>query len=159
MGNEKQVAATAERIRELRVLCEKYGLSGREAAERYTDEELSGKIYNGAGPDSWLPVARDLLTKVMVLFEPVVLIHDVQFHESDGTHEGFDTAVNDWKTNTARILAAEYPRWTWRQLSAAYRRERAKWLAIAAIANAAIAGKSAFRAWREAYLARKGTDE
>ena len=44
MGNEKQVAATAERIRELRVLCEKYGLSGREAAERYTDEELSGKI-------------------------------------------------------------------------------------------------------------------
>ena len=159
MGNEKQVAATVERIRELRELCDKYGLAGRNAPGRYTDEELSGKIYNGAGPDSWLPVARDLLTKLMVLFEPVVLIHDVQFYESDGTYTGFDTAVQDWKTNTERILATEYPRWTWRQLSASYRRERAKWLAIAAVANAAIAGKSAFRAWREAYLARRETGE
>lgn len=159
MGSVKQIVATAERIRELRGLCDKYELAGRDAPGRYTDEELSGRIYNGAGPDSWLPVARDLLTTLMKLFEPVVLIHDVQFYESDGTYESFNTAVQDWKANTARILAAEYPRWTWRQLSASYRRDRAKWLAIAAVANAAIAGKSAFRAWREAYLLREGTGE
>ena len=90
--------ATAEHIRKLRELCGKYALSGREILNFYTDEELS-KIYNGAGPDSWIPAARDVLTRLMVLFEPVFLIHDIQFHESDSLRETFEKTVDIWKQN------------------------------------------------------------
>lgn len=156
---EKQVAATPEKIQQLRELCDKYGLEGRAVLERYTNEELSENIYNGAGPDSWISGAREVLTKLMSLFEPVVLIHDVQFSESDALHETFERTVEMWKQNCKKIFDAEYPLWTWRQLLPSYRVARAKWLAVMAAANAAISGTAAYKAWREAHFARGDEDE
>ena len=103
--------------------------------------------------------ARDLLTKLMSLFEPVVLIHDVQFSESDALHETFERTVEMWKQNCKKIFDAEYPLWTWRQLLPSYRMTRAKWLAVMAAANAAVSGSAAFKAWREAHFARGDEDE
>ena len=77
-----------EEIAELRQKCEDYQLAGREILARFTLEEIAAE-YNGAGPDSWLPEAREILTKAMELFKPVVLIHDMQFAQSDGSDEGF----------------------------------------------------------------------
>ena len=70
----------------LRFECGRYDLAGREILDRYTDAELS-TIYNGAGPNSWKPIAREILTELMKLFKPEILLHDVQFEESDGTRE------------------------------------------------------------------------
>lgn len=155
---EKRIAATPEKIQQLRELCDKYGLEGRGVLEKYTNGELSEKIYNGAGPDSWLPGARDLLTKLMSLFEPVVLIHDVQFSESDARRETFDRTAAMWKENCGKIFDAEYPFWTWRQLRPAYRVARAKWLAVMSAANAAVSGSAAFKAWCAAHSARGDGD-
>ena len=155
---EKQVAATPEEIQQLRELCDKYSLEGRGVLEKYTNEELSENIYNGAGPDSWIPAAREVLTKLMSLFEPVVLIHDVQFSESDALHETFERTVEMWKQNCKKIFDAEYPFWTWRQLRPAYRAARARWLAVMSAANAAVSGSAAFKAWCAAHSARGDGD-
>ena len=156
---EKQVAATPEKIQQLRELCDKYGLEGRAVLERYTNEELSENIYNGAGPDSWISGAREVLTKLMSLFEPVVLIDDVQFSESDALHETFERTVEMWKENCGKIFDTEYPFWTWRQLSASYRRRRAYWYGVMQAGNLAISTHAAFKTWREAHFARGDEDE
>ena len=145
--------ATAEHLKKLMELCEKYELEGVRTVEKYTLEELA-RIYNGAGPDSWIPAARDVLTALMELFEPVVLIHDVQFSESDALHETFERTVDVWKQNCKKIFDAEYPLWTWRQLSASYRRRRAYWYGVMQAGNLAISSHAAFKAWTAAHSAR-----
>ncbi len=150
--------ATAEHLKKLMELCEKYELEGVRTVEKYTLEELA-QIYNGAGPDSWIPAARDVLTELMELFEPVVLIHDVQFSESDALHETFERTVDVWKQNCKKIFDAEYPLWTWRQLSASYRRRRAYWYGVMQAGNLAISTRAAFKAWTAAHSARSAGAE
>ena len=150
--------ATAEHLEKLMELCEKYELEGLRTVEKYTLEELA-QIYNGAGPDSWIPAARDVLTDLMELFEPVVLIHDVQFSESDALHETFERTVDVWKQNCKKIFDAEYPLWTWRQLSASYRRRRAYWYGVMQAGNLAISTHAAFKAWTAAHSARSAGAE
>lgn len=150
--------ATAEHLKKLMELCEKYELEGVRTVEKYTIEELA-RIYNGAGPDSWIPAARDVLTDLMELFEPVVLIHDVQFSESDALHETFERTVDVWKQNCKKIFDAEYPLWTWRQLSASYRRRRAYWYGVMQAGNLAISSHAAFKAWTAAHSARSAGAE
>ena len=142
--------ATAEHLKKLMELCEKYELEGLRTVEKYTLEELA-QIYNGAGPDSWIPAARGVLTALMELFEPVVLIHDVQFSESDALHETFERTVDVWKQNCKKIFDAEYPLWTWRQLSASYRRRRAYWYGVMQAGNLAISTHAAFKTWTAAH--------
>lgn len=141
-------------IKRLREKCEEYELAGREILDPFTLEELAEE-YNGAGPDSWLPEARDILTKAMALFKPVVLIHDIQFAQSDGTDEGFAKTVDDWCANTKKIMAAEYPLWSWQMLKSSYRLTRAYWFGIMETANLAISTVSARRAWKSAHNRRK----
>ena len=79
------------------------------------------------------------------------VIHDVQFEHSDGTDEGFRKTIADWKENTARILAAEYPLWTLRMLDREYRLARGYWHAVKLAADRAIATDAAKAAWLAAY--------
>jgi len=141
-------------IKRLREKCAEYELAGREILDRFTLEELAEE-YNGAGPDSWIPEARNILTKAMALFKPVVLIHDIQFAQSDGTEEGFTKTVDDWCANTKKIKAAEYPLWSWKMLKTSYRLTRAYWFGIMETANLAISTVSARRAWKSAHKRRK----
>ena len=137
----------------LRLECKKYNLAGREILDRYTDAELS-TIYNGAGPDSWKPIAREILTELMKLFKPEILLHDVQFEESDGTRETFDHVTDLWKRNCRKIFDSEYPLWTWKILKRSYRLERAYWWGVMQAGNLAISCGAAFSAWTEAYQRR-----
>ena len=134
----------------LRQQCEDYRLSGREILSRFTLFELAEE-YNGAGPDSWLPEAREILTLAMVLFKPAVLIHDIQFAQSDGTDAGFAKTVSDWCANTWKIMTAEYPLFTSRLLSRSYRRELVYWTGIRRAADLAISTQAAKEAWIAAH--------
>ena len=147
--------ADLDELDELRRKCEEYNLAGREILDRFTLEELAAE-YNGAGPDSWLPEARNILTKAMALFKPVVLIHDIQFAQSDGTEEGFAKTVDDWCANTKKIMAVEYPVWTWpwRLFNKNYRRELAYWTGVMGTVNLAISTRSAKEAWIAAHNKR-----
>lgn len=133
--------------------CEEYELSGRDALDAFTLAELAEE-YNGAGPDSWIPETREILTEAMALFEPVILIHDIQFAQSDGTDEGFAQTVDDWRTNTKKIMTAEYPLFTWRLLSKNYRLSLAYWTGVMNAANLAISTRTAKEAWIAAYHKR-----
>ena len=137
----------------LRQQCEDYRLTGREILDRFTLEELAEE-YNGAGPDSWLPEAREILTRAMTLFKPAVLIHDIQFAQSDGTDEGFARTVDDWCANTGKIMAAEYPLFTWQIFNRDYRRELAYWTGVRKAADLAISTQAAKYAWGAAYKRR-----
>ena len=145
--------ATLEEINELRSLCTDYDLDGRQILCNYLNSELT-HIYNGAGPDSWHDWSRKTLTDFLSLYKPVVLIHDVQFHESDGTREAFDKTVSDWKRNTRKILDAKYPLWTWRMLRLSYRAERAYWYSVMRASALGISGTPAYNAWLDAYKRR-----
>lgn len=140
-------------ITDLRQRCEKYELAGREILAGYSDAELAA-MYNGAGPDAWPDDLRGLLTRAMLLFKPVVLIHDVQYTLSDGTAAGFAKTVSDWRTNCHKIFAADWPLWTPRMLSKAYRRERLYWYGVMTAANFAIETTAARDAWQAAYQRR-----
>jgi len=134
----------------LRQKCTEYQLAGREVLDHFTLEETA-KEYNGAGPDSWIPEAREILTKAMALFKPVVLIHDMQFAQSDGTDEGFYRTVENWCENTRKIMASEYPLWTWRLLDKKYRLELAYWSGVRKAADLAISTPAAKEAWIAAH--------
>lgn len=144
-----------EEIARLRQACKDYQLAGREILARFTLEEIAAE-YNGAGPDSWLPEAREILTKAMELFKPVVLIHDMQFAQSDGSDEGFARTVADWCANTRKIKDAEYPVNWWKILfNKSYRMKVEYWTCIMESANYAISTKAAKDAWIAACQKRR----
>ena len=62
--------ATPEEIARLREQCLAYNLEGVDILSKYTNSALALDVYNGAGPDSWIPAAREILTKAMSLFSP-----------------------------------------------------------------------------------------
>ena len=71
--------------------------------------------------------------------------------ESDALHETFELSVDVWNQNSKKIFDAEYPLWTWRQLSASYRRRRAYWYGVMQAGNLAISSHVAFKAWTAAH--------
>ena len=142
------------KISELRNLCFEYNLKDQEILSQFTEDELE-QFYNGAGPDSWKPEYRQKLTVAMALFEPVVLIHDIQFFMSDGSEDGFRHTVDIWKENCKIIFNKEYPFWTMKIFSSKYRRKRLYWRGVMYATNIAIATNSAKEAWDAAYEKRK----
>lgn len=138
-----------EHIFYLRTECYRLKLKGAAILLHYSDEELAD-IYNGAGPDSWSDLSRSIVTAFVSLFGPEVLIHDVHFHESDGSEETFMSVTSDWMENTRTIFSDAYPFWTWRRLRADYNAERAYWKGVMLAVNAAVAGSRAFDAWKRA---------
>lgn len=159
MDNEVKMGTyTLSEVKTICDLVEKYQLGGRDVLKLYSIEEIA-KIYNGAGPDSWPEIGREILTNFMSLFKPVIMIHDLNFDRSDGTEETFQTVTARWKTNCRIIMEAEYPFWTIKQLDRQYRRDRAYWFVEMELANLAISGDSARVAWKAAYNRNKSNPE
>lgn len=143
MYTESEIRAVVEQNR-------KYKLKGWETVQKYTVEGLK-KIYNGAGPEAWPDWIRVVLTKAMGKFKGVILVHDVQFSESNGTREMFDYVTQCWIDNCRTIFDAEYPLYTLKIFNAKYRREREYWWTVMKSANVAIASDAAFDAWKAAW--------
>lgn len=104
MGNKYKEVKT------LLGLCEYYSLENYEIAKKYSASELT-KIYNGIGPDSFPEWLRDVLDFLHPSFGPVVLIHDVEWHESDGTRESFNKSNERFARNGIKIAKKEYSWW------------------------------------------------
>ena len=89
---------TTEEALRLRTLCEKYGLENREILAKYKNTELAS-IFNGIGPDVFPDWLRNTITALHPSLAVVAFIHDVEWHESDGSREKFTESNERFKTN------------------------------------------------------------
>lgn len=98
---------TLEEIAALRQKCASLKLEGAEKLDKYKNAELQ-KICNGIGPEAFPYGVRSITTSLHPTLEPVAVIHDVEFEESDGLKSTF-TAINDrYYTNGIAAAKAEY---------------------------------------------------
>lgn len=97
-------------LTQLRILASLYRLDNREILSTYSDEALS-HIYNGIGPDTFPMRLRLMLTKLHRALAPVVLIHDVEWHEADGTHASFTASNLRFRQNGYAVARKKYPHW------------------------------------------------
>ena len=138
------MGTTAEEARRLRELCEKYELDNCEILAKYTDEQLAA-IYNGIGPEAfpqWLRAALDALHPSLA---PVAFIHDVEWHESDGTKESFSESNSRFRRNGCKVSSAAFGWWR-------PRRYKVMWDAVK---FARVCQRFGWSAWRAPYEARE----
>lgn len=97
-------------IKELKALAEELQLENREIIRKYKITELAG-IYNGIGPDSFPEWLRGLVSALHPSLAVVAFIHDIEWHESDGSKEKFTESNNRFKTNGYTAAKANYSWW------------------------------------------------
>ena len=97
-------------IKRLRELAGKYELEDREILARYPMGRLA-KIYNGIGPDAFPEWLRGFVTALHPSLAAVAFIHDVEWHESDGTDETFKATNDRFKRNGRKVAQAEFGWW------------------------------------------------
>ena len=102
--------STAYHCARLRVRCEAWALEGREILDKYTNEQLA-EIYNGLGSDGMPPWLRKAATFLSPDLEATALIHDVEWHEADGTREGFTASNDRFKRNGRRSARCRFAVW------------------------------------------------
>lgn len=107
--------------------------------------------YNGCGPERWPQSVRDSLDLLTAIFAPAVLVHDLDFHFSDGTDACLDSANARFRRNLEAIFHHHYPLVSLRILSPAYRLERAKAKALMLVLAACTTRQLTAKAWREAH--------
>lgn len=93
--------AKVRHVAKLRARCEEWGLENREILAKYSDAELA-RIYNGIGSDGMPAWLRDALSFLSPDLEPTALVHDVEWHEADGTRESFTASNDRFKRNGRR---------------------------------------------------------
>ena len=134
-------------IARIRRMAYDYELRGSNKLLKYNDVELS-RIYNGVGPDRWPDNVRKMLTGLASLYEAAVMIHDVEFKESDGTVSSFLDTVDHFRANVKIIRKTEYPLWTWNMLEASYRVKRAAAIALGAALVVAVSSDTALEIFK-----------
>ena len=98
-------------IKRLKELAEKYRLDGREIIEKYNMQELCS-IYNGIGPDAFPEWLRKGISALNPSLAVVALIHDIEWHESDGSMEAFKASNDRFRANGFKVADAEHPLWS-----------------------------------------------
>lgn len=110
--------------------------------------------YNGCGPERWPAEWRDRLDALTAIYAPAVLVHDLDFGESDGTESGLTAANARFHRNLKAIFRHHYPLFSLRILSYSYRLERARAKAIMLTLIVCTTAPLTRRAWREAFERR-----
>ncbi|MBR1609170.1 MAG: hypothetical protein IJ678_06090 [Kiritimatiellae bacterium] len=94
-------------VASLRALANEWELEGREILDAFTTQGLAG-IYNGLGSDGMPAWLRSAATYLSPDLEPVALIHDVEWHLSDGSREGFTASNERFRRNGCRAAKARF---------------------------------------------------
>lgn len=102
--------ADIDEVKRLKTLCEEYELEGREILSKYTDDELAA-IFNGIGPDAFPQWLRSALDALHPSLAPVAFIHDVEWHESDGTETAFAESNARFRRNGCKVASAAFGWW------------------------------------------------
>ena len=138
------MGTTTEEARRLRELCEKYELENREILAKYTDEQLAA-IYNGIGPEAFPEWLRATLDAMHPSLAPVAFIHDVEWHESDGSASSFEASNARFRRNGIAVACAAFGWWR-------PRRYKVMWDAVK---FARVCQRFGWSAWRAPYEARQ----
>ena len=136
--------AGIDEIKRLKGLCEEYGLEGLEILSKYTDEQLAA-IYNGIGPEAFPQWLRAALDAVHPSLAPVAFIHDVEWHESDGSEESFAESNVRFRRNGIAVACAAFGWWR-------PRRYKVMWDAVK---FARVCQRFGWSAWCAPYEARQ----
>ena len=102
--------AGVDEVKRLKALCDEYDLEGREILSKYTDDELAA-IFNGIGPDAFPQWLRSALDALHPSLAPVAFIHDVEWHESDGTETAFAESNARFRRNGRKVASAAFGWW------------------------------------------------
>ena len=94
-------------IKELKRQAEEFQLENREILGKYTMTELAS-IYNGIGPDAFPEWLRNAISALHPSLAVVAFVHDVEWHESDGSKEKFAESNDRFKRNGYAVAKAEY---------------------------------------------------
>ena len=99
-----------DEIMSLRKACEDMELENREILAKYTDGQLSD-IYNGIGPEGFPGWLRKALDALHPSLRPVAMIHDVEWHESDGSRATFDMSNARFRRNGCKVACESFGWW------------------------------------------------
>jgi len=102
--------AGVDEVKRLKALCDEYDLEDREILSKYTDDELAA-IFNGIGPDAFPQWLRSALDALHPSLAPVAFIHDVEWHESDGTETAFAESNARFRRNGCKVASAAFGWW------------------------------------------------
>ena len=69
------------------------------------------QIYNGVGPDAFPEWLRGFVTALHPSLAAVAFIHDVEWHESDGTDKTFRATNERFRRNGRKVAQAEFGWW------------------------------------------------
>ena len=99
-----------DEIMSLRKACEDMELENREILAKYTDGQLAD-IYNGIGPEGFPGWLRKALDALHPSLRPVAMIHDVEWHESDGSRATFDMSNARFRRNGCKVACESFGWW------------------------------------------------
>ena len=101
---------TIDEIMSLRKACDDMELENREILAKYTDGQLAD-IYNGIGPEGFPGWLRKALDALHPSLRPVAMIHDVEWHESDGSRATFDMSNARFRRNGCKVACESFGWW------------------------------------------------
>ena len=99
-----------KKIKLLKEQAETLGLENREIIGKYNLRELCS-IYNGIGPDAFPGWLREFISALHPSLEVVAFIHDIEWHESDGSQEKFHESNDRFLTNGRIAAKARFGWW------------------------------------------------
>lgn len=98
---------TYSEVKQLRRMAVEAGLDGANKLKRYSIEDLK-KIYNGIGSDSFPEWLRTVISYLHPTLGPVAMIHDVEWHKSDGKMATFTASNDRFRANGYKIAKYRY---------------------------------------------------
>ncbi len=94
-------------IKQLKAQAEELQLENHEIICKYNMQELCS-IYNGIGPDAFPSWLRDAISALHPSLAVVAFIHDVEWHESDGSKEKFAESNARFKRNGYKVAKENF---------------------------------------------------
>lgn len=97
-------------IKQLKEMALRLRLENHEIVAEYNMRELCS-IYNGIGPDSFPDWLRGCISALHPSLAVVAFIHDIEWHESDGSEEKFNQSNARFRRNGLIVAKDRFGWW------------------------------------------------